>query len=291
MFGVALAGAFAALMGLASIFSRRGLERESFEVLLLASLGVAAPVFAVGAGITTGFAQVPLEAVVLVGTAGFVGSFVGRICYIEGIRLVGPGKALTLIGVSPLLATGLAAVFLGETVGLSAWVGVAVIVVGIAGLARDTRAQLALGERSPRVLAVPAAATVLLAVAVTLRKEALTLGLAPVEAATVNMSVGLVAASGLFAARRGRRPAVDPVALRQFLVASLLMTVAFGCYFVGLSLTPAHVFYPLVQTQPLFAVAFSALLLGDLEVVTPRTVLGAGVLVAGVGLVTVGSAL
>lgn len=46
------------------------------------------------------------------------------------------------------------------------------------------------------------------------------------------------------------------------------MSAGFVFYFVGLRTTEASVFFPLVQTQSLFAVGLSAVFLGQLEVIT-----------------------
>lgn len=287
--GVGLALLFALLMGTASIFSRRGLEHARPAFLLLTSLTVSAPVFLVLAAVTTDVTAATPGLVALVALSGVVGSVAARSLYFLSIKLVGPGKALSLAAVSPLFVAVLSAAFLGEPVTLAVATGTGVLVLGVAGLVRDSRAEVARTDRSPVVLLAPVAAALLIAVAVVIRKAALNAGIDPVLAGAVNMTAAWLVVAPLVVGRWGadlRR--IDHGALRQFTVASALMTLGFVCYFVGLERTPASVFFPLVQTQPVFAVGLSALFLGGLELVTRRSVLAAGTIVLGAVLITLG---
>jgi len=289
MLGIAAALGVALLMGTASIFSRRGLEYAPFDVMVVVSLVVSAPIFVVVAVLTTGFHDAPVRGLVLVAAAGVVRSLVARSCYFLGINYVGPGKSLSISATSPLFGAVLAVLVLGERVTPMVLVGTAVLVLGVVAISRDARAETDREGHSPYVVLFPLAGAVLLAGSVTLRKLALDTGLAPIEAAAVNMTTALlVAVPVLVGARRERFRGVDRRAIRQFVVASLLMTAGFGLYFTSLSLLDASVFFPVVQTQPLIAVALSGLFLEDLELVTRRTVAAAGLIVAGAALVVVG---
>ena len=289
MFGMAFALLAAALVGISSIFSRRGLERESFDVLLVVSLVVAAPIFLVLAMLTTGFADSPARGLAFAAAGAVFGSVVGRACYFLGIRYVGPGKSLSINATSPLYVALLSFVFLDERLTPLLVGGTLLIVLGVMSISGDANAERERAGHSHLVLLFPVVSAVLLAVAATLRKLALSAGLAPIEAGAVNMTVACAVAAPLVLARR-EEPlgAVDRGAMKNFVVASLLMAASFVCYFVGLERTPANVFYPLVQTQPLYAVGLSALVLGDLEVVTWRTALAAAFIVGGAGLVILG---
>ncbi|MFB6160163.1 MAG: DMT family transporter [Haloferacaceae archaeon] len=289
MLGVLFALAFAALLGTASIFSRRGLETGSFDALLVLSLAIAAPIFLVLAALTTGFAHTPLRGAAYAAAGAVAGSVLGRSLYFVGINYLGPGKSLSISATSPLYAAVLAWLVLGERVTPLVVAGTLAIVVGIAALSRDVRTQAEAADHSLAVVLYPLTGAVFAAAAVVLRKVALTAGVAPIEAAAINMVVGLVVVAPLLATRR--REALldtDRAALRNFAVASVIMAVGFVFYFVGLRTTNASVFFPLVQTQPLFAVVLSSLFLGRLEVITRWTVAGSSVIVAGATLVVLG---
>lgn len=289
VYGVAFGLAFAVLMGGASIFSRWGLEYESFDLLLLTSLAVSAPIF-LGIGLLTGgLESVPTAGVKFAAIGALLGSVLGRSCYMLGIKYVGPGKALSISSTSPLYAAVLSAVVLDETITLFVGVGTVALIVGVVGIAQDAREETKRGGYSLAVVAFPAIAAVLLGTSVIFRKFALETGLTPVAAAAVNMSVGLAVVFPVVAAKRQRELlSLDPTPLKQFFVASLLMTVAFLFYFTGLRITDASVFYPLVQTQPLFAVVLSALFLSQYEIITRRTLAAALAVVVGATLVVLG---
>lgn len=103
------------------------------------------------------------------------------------------------------------------------------------------------------------------------------------------MTVALCVTAPTVVAYRGRSLlAVDRWALWRFAVASLLMAVGFVAYFVGLARTNANVFYPLVQTQPLFAVLLSTGVARELEVLSRWAAGGTAAVVAGAVLVVLG---
>ena len=289
MYGIAFGLAFAVLMGGASVFSRWGLEYESFDVLLLTSLAVSAPIFVAVGLLTGGFESIPMAGVKFAAIGALLGSVLGRSCYMLGIKYVGPGKSLSISSTSPLYAAVLSAVVLDETITLFVGVGTVALIVGVVGIAQDAKEETKRGGYSLAVMAFPAIAAVLLGTAVIFRKLALEAGLTPVAAAAVNMSVGLAVVFPVVAVRRRRGLlSLDRTPLRQFFAASLLMTAAFMFYFTGLRITDASVFYPLVQTQPLFAVTLSALFLSQYEIITRRTLAAALAVVAGASLVVLG---
>jgi DME family drug/metabolite transporter len=280
---------FALLLGTASIFSRRGMETGSFRSLLAISLLVSSPIFVAITALTTGFADTPLLGVLYAAVGAVMGSVVGRAMYFIGINYLGPGKSLSITATSPLYATFLAWLVLDETITLAVVAGTLAVVLGIVVISRDIREQTADEDHSLSVVAYPLVGAVFAATAVTLRKLALDTGIAPLEAATVNMVVGLVVVAPLFATRwRGELHDIDRRALRNFTVASTVMAVGFVFYFLGLRTTRASVFFPLVQTQPLFAVGLSAVFLGRLEVITRWSVAGSAIIVGGATLVVVG---
>lgn len=277
------------MLGVASIFSRRGLATGSFYALLVLSLAVGSVLFVPLAALTTGFADAPPRGVAYAAAGAVLGSVLARSLYFLGINYLGPGKALSVYATSPLYAAVLAGLVLGESITPLVVAGTLAIVVGIAALSRDVRAQTERENNPLSVVLYPLGGAVLASVAVTLRKLALTAGVVPIEAATVNMVVGLLVVVPLLATDWRRELLdIDRTAFRNFLAASTVMAVGFLVYFVGLRITDASVFFPLVQTQPLFAVALSAVFLRQLEIVTRWTLLGSVVIVAGAALVVVG---
>lgn len=277
------------LMGVASIFTRRGLETGSYFLLLVLSLAIGSLVFVVLTALTTGFATTPLVGVLYVAGGAVAGSVLGRSLYFLGINYLGPGKSLSITATSPLYAAGLAWIVLGETITPLVIAGTIVIIVGIVVLSKDIRTETENESYSLVVAFYPLLGAGFAAVAVTLRKLGLSAGIVPIEAATVNMVVGFLVVVPIAATfQRGEFVDMDRSALRNFVIASTLMAVAFVFYFLGLRRTNASIFFPLVQTQPLFAVTLSAIFLERLEFISRWTVTGSVIIVAGATLVVVG---
>lgn len=289
MLGPILGVTFALCLATASLFSRRGLERASFDVLLVTTLAVAAPLYVLLAAATVGFGGMPPRGLALAAVGAVAGSVLGRSLYLLGIKFVGPGKSLSINAASLPMAAALSATVLGERLTPLVVVGTLVITVGVVAIARDGKREADRTGRSRAVLLVPLASACFIATAVVIRKAALSAGLDPIHAGTVNMVVAVSVATPVVVAYRGRSLlGVDRWALRQFLVASLLMAAGFVAYFVGLETTQANVFFPLVQTQPLFAVLLSASLADDLEVLSRWTAAGAVAVVTGAVFVVLG---
>jgi len=289
MLGPAYALLFSLLLGTASIFSRRGMETGSFRALLVISLAVGTAVFVPITAVTTGFASTPVIGVVYAAIGAVIGSVAGRSLYFVGINYLGPGKSLSVSATSPLYGAVFAFFVLDETITPLVIVGTLAVVLGIVVLSKDIRTQTEKEEFSNAVVLYPLVAAVLLATAVTFRKLALDTGIAPLEAGTVNMVVGLLAVLPLFATRwRDEILDTDRAALGNFVVASAVMAVGFILYFVGLQTTDASIFFPLVQTQPLFALVISAAVLGQVEVITRWSAIGSTFIVAGAALVVIG---
>lgn len=289
MLGMLFAVIFALLLGTASIFSRRGLATGSFAALLVISLAIGTPFFLVLTGLTTGFRNTPLLGVGYAAAGAVIGSVLGRSLYFLGINYLGPGKSLSITATSPLYAAILAWLILDERLTILVILGTLTIVIGIILLSKDIRTETERANYSLHVTLYPLLSAILAAIAVTLRKLALTTGLPPIEAATVNMVVGLLVVSPLAATRwRHTITDIDRDALWNFAIASTIMAIGFIFYFTGLQRTNASIFFPIVQTQPLFAVLLSAIFLRQLEITTRWTILGSLTVVTGAILVVIG---
>lgn len=289
MMGPSLGLLFAMSLGTASIFSRRGLEYGSFYALLVISLLVGSLFFLPITAVTTGFDGVPMRGVVYAAAGAVVGSVLGRATYFVGIEYLGPGKSLSITATAPLYGAVFASVFLDERITPLVLMGTVGIVLGIFAVSKDVRTQTRQAEYSLLVVLIPLASAVTSAIAVTLRKIALSAGIAPLEAGAVNMVVGLFTVAPLLATqRRADVFDIDSRALWNFTAASVVMALGFVMYFVGLRITSASVFFPLVQTQPLFAVILSGIFLRQLETITRWTLLGSAIIVGGASLVILG---
>ena len=120
-----------------------------------------------------------------------------------------------------------------------------------------------------------------------MRKQALQIIPDPFVAVAVVTTVSLILLLGfVFASRRTHQLKMKPEALRFFVCASLIATLAQVANFVALARGELSVIIPLLNTTPLFTVFFSALFLRAVETINLRIAFGAILMVGGVVLIT-----
>lgn len=198
----------------------------------------------------------------------------------EANRRIGPTVTGTVGSTAPLFAVLGAGLALGETLGVSALVGTAAIVVGtmlLAGLGGSTAAA---GERS--ALWLPLSAAVLRAFAQVLSKAGLALWSNPFAAALVGYSVSAAAVWTASALGGQRQAAALPRSgVAWFVLTGLLNGGAVLSMYWALASGPVHIVSPIVATYPLFTLALDALVLRR-ERLTRRLLAGVALTVAGV---------
>ena len=134
MTGIVLSLLAAMGFGATAVFARVGLQGMSTRYGTLISLAVSATAaMAIAAalhpGEIVGLGAVSLGWLFLVGLFNFP---VGRMFNYMSVRLAGVSKASTVVATSPLFATGLAVVILGESVNAVTLAGTASIIGGLA---------------------------------------------------------------------------------------------------------------------------------------------------------------
>jgi len=229
--------------------------------------------------------------------AGVVYPALFRFLYYEGIDRLGSSVTAAVLGGYPAVSVALAVVLLGDSLGLGAGAGVALIVAGVAllQLTQDTDADAVedvitekLAAASPVDLTYPAAATLCTGGAFVL----IDVGLAgfpdPVVATAITQTPALVAftAWAVAVGARGGRLTLGWTALGAFLVAGAFNFIGWLGNFFALQSGSVITVVPLINTSPLLIAAITY----GLERQAPRSrrVLGAIVaIVVGATLVQV----
>jgi drug/metabolite transporter (DMT)-like permease len=217
--------------------------------------------------------------------AGVLSPGLSSILFLLAIRDAGSSRASVVVGGAPLVAATLAILLLDEDLRAPLVVGALLIVVAGA---------LLVGEpvRPEHFRAVgmlfAAVATVLFSTRdVILRWYSQEGSLGSLEAAAASLVAGwLVVAAYTVVARRGRlgRSVLRP-ALAAFVPAGLLFGISYVLLFEAYYRGEVTVVSPLVATETLWTVLLSALVLRRSELVGPRLVLGAALVVAGGALI------
>jgi len=266
--------------------TRRGLANDALLVVILVNVVVLVPLAAVLEPNPT----VTPRSVVAFAFAGIVGTVIGRAFFYSGIKLVGASRAEPIKASMPLHATVLAVLVLGERATGPQFLGIVLMVVGIAlvsweGAASDRAAGV---ETSRLALSLPLFAAFFFGLEPILAN----VGFAEGTSVATGLAIKTIAALAAFLAylrARGTVPRVWELpgdALKWSVVAGLANTGFLLAYYAGLEVSRVGVVVPIMQTSPLIVIAVSAVFLGRLERVTPRLVGAAAVIVAGGILVT-----
>lgn len=292
--GVGLAALAALSIAITSLAIRVGTDEggtiDAFVVVLLCNVGLIVPIALVLA--PAGSSLTIASAVAFVG-AGIAGTLVGRLFYFHSIAAIGSSRTEPIKATQPLHATVIAVLVLGEHVSLAHFLGVVLVVVGVAGVSWEfSRDGSADGTSSLRALLPALAAALFFGVEPILAK----FGLAGTDSMLLGLAVRIVAAAGGFFAYlvlRGALPAPDDFRtpdLWWYLGAGVANTSFLLTYYGALAVAPVSIVVPIVQTSPLVVMVLSMLFLPvRLERVTPQLVAAATVVVSGAIVVTLSS--
>lgn len=208
--------------------------------------------------------------------AGVLGPGASQLLFTLAVRDAGPSRTSVTVGTAPLFSVAIALVFLDEPAKAGVIAGAVLIVFGGILLVREP-------GRPEHVkwigLGFALGATIIFAVRDNLvRHLSLETNVEPALAAAATLFAGgVTVAAWLFLSRR-RRP---PGGFRAFVPAGLCFGLSYVCLFEAYYRGRVSVVSPLVATESLWGVALSALLLRRHELVGPRLLGGAGLVVAG----------
>ncbi len=276
---VALACASAVLFGAATVAIRLGLRRSPDPVHgALVTAVVAFLVAATAVAITT--TEVSLEELWPFALAGLLAPGLSQILFVAAVGAAGPARVSVVVGSAPLVSVVLAVAFLGEPVEAALVAGAVLIVLG--GLALVGERVRPADFRAIGAL-LAAATTVLFATRDTLvrwlAEETTAAPLAAAAAALLTGSVCMVVFALLARGRAGRGPV--GLAFAALAPAGVLFGLSYVSLFEAYERGRVTVVSPLVATESLWGVLISVLLLRRSELVGPRLVAGALLVVAG----------
>ena len=216
--------------------------------------------------------------------AGVLGPGSSQLLFTLAVRDAGPSRTSVTVGTAPLFSVAIALVLLDEPAKAGVIAGAILIVLGGILLVREP-------GRPEHVkwigLGFALAATIVFAVRDNLiRHLSLDTDVEPALAAAATLLAGgLTVAAWLLVTRR-RLPAAG--GFRAFAPAGVCFGLSYLCLFEAYYRGRVSVVSPLVATESLWGVGLSALLLRRHELVGPRLVGGAALVVAGGVLIGVG---
>jgi drug/metabolite transporter (DMT)-like permease len=284
---VLLALASAVLFGAMTVALRIALRtRPEAETAALATITVALLVVVLAAALEPGTGELALPRELAVfGLAGLLAPGASQILFTLAIRDAGSSRASVVVGTAPLFAATLAIILLDEPFEWPLALGALLVVVaGVLLVGEPVRPE------QFRMLGVGFALAATLFFSsrdVLVRWYGEDAGLASGEAAAAALLAGWLVVFGWAVLARRTRPtgALLRPALLRFAPAGVCFGLSYVLLFEAYYRSRVTVVSPLVATESRWAVLLSALLLRRSELVGPRLLLGAALVVAGGALI------
>jgi len=267
---LALQAAF--FFAISHILIRRGLEKSNSITASVISLGLTALTTWVMVPFMVQVSSFWTPAVGYFVAAGLFAPGLGRIFNYMGIERVGVARTVPVSNSSPMFASVLAVLFLGERWTLQNVTGTSLV---IAGLVILSQARPERTEWRGVDLIYPLLAALSFAISSVLRKRGLIIANLPVMAAALAAATAFLFVIAMLQAQGGRK--VLKLTRRSavwLFIGGLTNTAATLSVFYALSYGKVVIVEPLVATNPLLSILLAAIFLRDLEAITPRVVVG-----------------
>jgi drug/metabolite transporter (DMT)-like permease len=274
----------------ALLFGRLGESLSSFAMTLVKG---ALSVVLLGAMtlLMRGYSDIGTEAYSYLALSGLLGIAVSDTFFFSALKELGPRALVLLATLGQVVTVLLAVVFLGERLPVWGWVGIALIVSGIAtGVFPEKTRE---GKSSLRGIVYGLLSVLSMSVSVILTKKGLD-GVSTVYATLIRMLAGTLGMLliGILTLRLKTwvSPFNDRSLMARFLVAVFVITIGgFWLAVVAFKYTSVAIASSLISTEPVFILPLSVVFLK--EKLTTRAVAGAVIAVAGViALCTIGAA-
>jgi drug/metabolite transporter, DME family len=231
-------------------------------------------------------ASLTSDSILIFAVVGLFQPGLTRLLSYKGIDALGVAITDPIRATTPLFSAMMAIIFLGEKLTLPIVVATLMIMAGITLLSwRNGSMKLA---GSAVFLWYPIAASALAGATQVVRKVGLAALPHPLVAAAVTATSSFaVSILTLWYVERSQQTwKMDRQCFWWFLAAGLTISVAMVCIYYALDLGKVSVVIPIASTAPFFSLILAATFLRDVERVTARIVLSAGMIVGGVVLLT-----
>ncbi len=286
MIGVALALLAAVAFGLSVVLVRQDLDESNVLNAVFAATLIGNAILWPLALLFTDLNIVKLEGLLLFAAAGALAPGVGRLLYYKGVKILGASMNASIFATYPMYSSILAVLLLDELLSTPNWFGIACVLVGVVVIERSWSKGKIRQDKRFRNLVFPIMATLSVALSQVVRKYGLGIYDAPLLGVAVGYACSLLIYTlALLSFHIPRRVFSLRRELRLFWKAGVGLSVGWLLAFFALSFERVSIVTPLLQTEALFIILFSHLLLKKLEHTSAGLVIGALIVVFGVALV------
>jgi drug/metabolite transporter, DME family len=267
-----------------SVLVRLGSRTSNIFAAMLVSFGVSAASVWIYLIATTSldFLRSPAMPYFLI--SGCLQPLFARALFYKGLTRIGVSRAGPLRGAEPLFAAAIAVTFLHERPTLPVYAGTVLIVASVWVISWRQS-----GQSNWRLLdvAFPLGAALFSAISQSLRKQGLNILPDPfIATATVTTVSLLILIAFILMTNRTHLLVMDRHSALFFVIAAFVAVSSQILNFIALAQVEVSVIIPLLNTTPLFSVLFTSIFLRNVERVSPRTIIGAVLMVTGVITIT-----
>lgn len=262
------------------ILIRRGLAQSNPLAGFAISIVISAVTLWSMVAFTVPLAAFRTHAIWYFAIGGLFASGLGRWLVYVSIDRLGVARSIPVVSATPMFASILAVLIVGEHWTLGAFFGTVCIVSGVIIISR-THEQKAEWRR--RDFIFPLLAALSFALSASVRKLGFFIDNLPLMASCVNATTGLVLAIGMIYGQGGPRK-VLPMSRSVFwwfVAAGIGNTTGMLANFYALSAGDIVIVEPLISTNPVLTVVLTAIFLRDVETVNLRVCVGVAFTFAG----------
>ena len=262
------------------ILIRRGLAQSNPLAGFAISIVISALTLWAMAAATLPLAVFWTHAIWYFAVGGLFASGLGRWLVYVSIDRLGVARAIPVVSTTPMFASIMAVLIVGEHWTLGAFFGTVLIISGVIVISR-THEQTAEWRRADLIFPILGALSFSFSASV--RKLGFFIQNLPLMASCVNATMGLVLAIVMVYGQGGPRR-VLPMSrsvFAWFVAAGICNTAGMLANFYALSTGDIVIVEPLISTNPVLTVVLTAIFLRDLETVTLRVAAGVALTFAG----------
>ncbi len=268
---------------IAHIFIRRGLVESNAMTGSFISLSMTATILWLLFPFFAPFSALWTPVSLIFVAAGLFAPGIGRTLSYVGIEKIGVARSVPIANSSPIFASVFAVLFLAEIWVPQNIVGTLLVISGVIIL---SAAKPARGEWRKFDVIYPLVGAMAFGASAILRKAGLDYGGVPVMAAAVTAGSAAIFSFALLQFRGGKEALkLSRRSAAWLFTAGLINTAATLSVFYALSHGKVVIVEPLVSSNPVLTLLFTAIFLRDLEAINARVIIGALLTVAGTILV------
>ena len=273
------------------ILRKRGLEVVDYKVFIVLRLAVGLLFTSILLwSVDSGLNGLSLNTALPFIVTGVIGNVFALIANTMAIHEIGASRTHALISASPLITAILSAAFLGESLTLNLMLGIFMIILGGGALSYRIHGDNSAGEAKRPIFGFGLAlySTIAIGTFTVLQKYGLNMGVTPLQGLFIRFLTASVLYAMYLFITRPELNLKSGYRCKNYIWASIMMTVAAFLVLVALVELPATLVAGLKRTAPLITVGLSAVMLRGIEKVDWKTFVIAVAIVAGAILAIVG---